>query len=166
MKNLFGLFTAILKLLNNGIFSSAQEPTANGTTLSLAPQNTGNLLRIKRNPSLTTADGVFGVMVCSNGWSCFTLENRGLVIPAGLYGIEIYDSPHAGHPVPRLQNVPGRSEIEIHCGNVPEDSKGCILVGLDRIEGTIERSQDAFSILFPLISSAISKGAVVQLEIS
>lgn len=29
-----------------------------------------------------------------------------------------------------LQNVPGRSMIEIHCGNYPSDLKGCLAPGL------------------------------------
>lgn len=50
-------------------------------------------------------------------------------IPAGTYpGILRYD--HDDHWRIELQNVPGRQNIQIHIGNQPDQSKGCILVGL------------------------------------
>lgn len=54
----------------------------------------------------------------------------GSAIPPGRYKVTIYASPHFGREVPLLQGIPGRSEIEIHYGNYPTDSRGCILVGL------------------------------------
>ena len=51
-------------------------------------------------------------------------------IPAGLYVCKM--GIHHGtkeYPVYELQNVPNRSNIEIHIGNFLEDTKGCILVG-------------------------------------
>jgi hypothetical protein len=112
-----------------------------------------SLIQIKRNTGKATSDLYF-----KGEWACFTLENQALLTPAGTYGLEIYDSPHAGHLVPRLQNVPGRTEVEIHCGNVEADSKGCILLGLGSTGDTIERSRDAFNILFPKIQTALQEG--------
>ena len=111
-----------------------------------------------------TIDGIFGHLV-TDGFDCVTLENGGLAIPTGEYSVGVYDSPHAGHPVPILQDVPGRDFIEIHCGNFPEDSKGCILVGLKRVQDTIEQSRAAFDILFPMIQTAISNGENVVLTL-
>lgn len=88
------------------------------------------------------------------------MENLALAIPAGSYQLAVYDSPHAGHLVPILLDVPGRSEIEIHCGNLPTDSKGCILVGLVRKADTLEASQAAFGLLFPKIQDALSRGSL------
>ena len=113
-----------------------------------------------------TNDGIFGELAINGEKVCLTLENRALSIPTGQYGITIYDSSHAGHPVPLLQGVLGRSEIEIHCGNVPEDSKGCILLGLSRIGDSLEESRDAFNLVFPVVSSAIHSGAVVRLVLT
>lgn len=49
-------------------------------------------------------------------------------IPAGTYpGILRYD--HKDHWRIELQNVPGRTNVQIHTGNEPDQSKGCILVG-------------------------------------
>jgi hypothetical protein len=50
-------------------------------------------------------------------------------IPAGTYpGTLRYD--HSDFWRVELQNVPGRTNVQIHVGNEPSQSKGCILVGL------------------------------------
>lgn len=50
-------------------------------------------------------------------------------IPAGTYpGTLRYDHTDAWRI--ELQNVPGRTNVQIHVGNEPDQSKGCILVGL------------------------------------
>ena len=49
-------------------------------------------------------------------------------IPAGRYYCEPWVSPKKG-PVIRLMNVPGRTNVLMHKGNVEADSAGCILVG-------------------------------------
>jgi len=49
-------------------------------------------------------------------------------IPAGSYsGILRYD--HRDHWRIELRNVPGRTNVQIHVGNEPDETKGCILVG-------------------------------------
>lgn len=51
-------------------------------------------------------------------------------IPPGKYKATIYASPNRkGALVILLWNVPGRKDIEIHIGNVPADTLGCILAG-------------------------------------
>lgn len=48
-------------------------------------------------------------------------------IPEGSYHV-LRD--HTGKfQVYAIHNVPGRSSIEMHVGNYPKDSKGCILIG-------------------------------------
>jgi hypothetical protein len=162
LSSLYGSSSATPRPANGGASPSALESAAAGTSTS----KNATTLAVTREKE--TVDGVFGSLKFNGEFNgefiCCTMENRALIIPAGQYGIEIYDSPHAGHPVPRLQNVPDRSEIEIHCGNQPCDSKGCIIVGLDHIGDTLERSRDAFNVLFPKISSALGKGPV-QLQI-
>lgn len=73
----------------------------------------------------------------------FTLENpthrnpedkRPLGIPAGLYAVEARYSEHFKKFVPWILGVPGREAIEIHGGNHVEDSLGCVLVGLARVQ--------------------------------
>jgi len=66
---------------------------------------------------------------------CWTLElplgdgGPGSAIPAGTYKVVTYPSPKFGRLMPLLVDVPGRSNIEIHWGNVPENTEGCILLG-------------------------------------
>lgn len=168
------LFAQVANFLSS-LFASSSNPSeqSSGGVSANAPAKDATLTSTSKNVTTLdvirdqiTADGIFGSLKFNGGFICYTLENRALAIPAGQYGLEIYDSPHAGHPVPRLQNVFGRSELEIHCGNRPEDSKGCILVGLDHKGDTLERSRDAFSLLFPLVSSAIHSGVAVQLVLT
>src|SRR3954469_24293797 len=49
-------------------------------------------------------------------------------IPNGVYnGILRYD--HTDQCRIELRNVPGRDHIQIHTGNSPDDTEGCILIG-------------------------------------
>jgi len=84
---------------------------------------------------------------------CYTLERPWLdnmqnisAIPPGRYPAFIrYD--HADQWRIELQDVPGRTNVQIHVGNEVDESKGCILVGLDL--GTdlcsLGRSKDAYA---------------------
>jgi len=141
---------------NGGAFPSA--PANVAATISTSTNATR--LELVLNRKETENGGIFGTIQAGDGsrFTCLSLENQALSIPTGRYEIEIYDSPHAGHPLPRLKNVPGRTEIEIHCGNIPQDSKGCIIVGDHRAGGTLEDSRTAFDRLFPLIRAAIATG--------
>lgn len=49
-------------------------------------------------------------------------------IPPGQYWMKKYDSPTHGL-VWKVENVPNRTYIEIHPGNIVEHTAGCILVG-------------------------------------
>jgi len=72
-------------------------------------------------------------------------------IPAGTYECKRYLSPKHGYDVFEVLNVPGRSNIEIHVGNTPVDTEGCILVGTEfgKVdgEGAIVHSKTAFHAL-------------------
>ena len=50
-------------------------------------------------------------------------------IPEGCYKVKVGWSPKAGKNVPWLQKVPNFRSIQIHTGNVPAHTRGCILVG-------------------------------------
>jgi hypothetical protein len=67
---------------------------------------------------------------------CLTLEKPWLenahnvsCIPPGTYAAFRRSSPKRGYDVFELAHVPGRSNIELHIGNLPRDSEGCILLG-------------------------------------
>jgi Steigviridae/Suoliviridae L,D-carboxypeptidase/transpeptidase len=53
----------------------------------------------------------------------------GSAIPTGVYKVIAYQSPHFGRLMPLLVDVPGRSEIEIHWLNTPDETRGCIGIG-------------------------------------
>lgn len=114
----------------------------------------------------TTRDAIIGSLSIDGVWECYTLENRDLCIPLGTYEIGIYDSPHAGHLLPILKNVKNRDFVEIHCGNIPSDSEGCILVAAEHALDTLINSRIAFNHLFPQISSALASGNSVSITIS
>lgn len=99
-----------------------------------------------------TDQGIFG-RLDTDGFSCVTLENDALCIPAGRYKITLYKSPVHGS-VPLLHDVPGRSWIEIHAGNYERDSKGCILVAKQRNGFAIEYSKPILKQLVELIQKA------------
>lgn len=80
--------------------------------------------------------GTLGRILYRNMQICCTLElpwkgNQHDIscIPEGKYKCISYTSPKNGREVWMLQNVPGRSNIEIHNGSFLTDTEGCIIVG-------------------------------------
>lgn len=84
-----------------------------------------------------TAYATFGILTDADDKQlCVTLERPWLdnqhdisCIPAGTYPLVRYRSPKRGYDVWLLEQVPNRDMIEIHVGNVPIDTDGCVLVG-------------------------------------
>jgi Family of unknown function (DUF5675) len=68
----------------------------------------------------------------------------GSAIPQGRYQVTTYASPHFGRLMPLIL-VPGRSEIEMHWGDYPKDTRGCILLGHTRAPDFIGQSREAFN---------------------
>ncbi|BCS87347.1 DUF5675 family protein [Pseudodesulfovibrio sediminis] len=80
-------------------------------------------------------DGTFGVLLVDGRPFCSVLEpmDKGNAvniscIPAGEYVCGIVDSPRFGRTF-EVKDVPGRSHILFHAGNVVEDTHGCLLLG-------------------------------------
>ena len=80
-------------------------------------------------------EGTFGVLFDETKPICLTLERRWLnnkvgesCIPKGEYVCKRLNSPKFGDTF-QVCDVPGRSEILFHKGNMMEDSHGCIIVG-------------------------------------
>lgn len=87
-------------------------------TVSMIPQCTlGVLLDELQVPICTTLE---------NPW----IENKPMVscIPSGKYVCERVNSPKYGHSF-EVKDVPNRSHILFHKGNIEENTKGCILLG-------------------------------------
>lgn len=80
-------------------------------------------------------DCTIGRLTLPDGFQCFTLElpwkenERGVsCIPKGKYKAFKRNSPKNGLVV-EFENVPQRSNIQIHAGNYTSQIEGCILVG-------------------------------------
>ena len=95
---------------------------------------------------------------------CWTLElpNKdglpGSCIPQGTYKVITYASPKFGRLMPLLVDVPGRSNIEIHYGNTPEDTNGCILIGNTRSADFIGESRMAFDDFWAKVQGPMERG--------
>lgn len=104
---------------------------------------------------------------------CYTLEDvvrkvkipKETAIPAGRYEITITYSNRFKKDLPLLHDVPRFEGIRIHSGNKPEDTEGCILVGMDRGKDLIYSSRTAFDVVFAHIEASISNGDKVFIEV-
>ena len=80
---------------------------------------------------------VFGVLITDDGvFSTLELpwrdnERNRSCIPPGEYSCQYMEQSSSGkyRGCFHVKNVPGRSEILIHNGNLPEHTKGCIIIG-------------------------------------
>ncbi len=81
-------------------------------------------------------------------------------IPAGQYICRRRYSPKHGYELFGIEGVPGRSDIEIHIGNTPKDSLGCVLVGTRfgevRGEHGVLDSRKAFGRLMDLMRDVMT----------
>ena len=75
-------------------------------------------------------------------------------IPFGTYKVILSMSNKFKKILPLLLNVPQFDGIRIHSGNTDEDSSGCILVGINDIEGRISKSTITFNSLMTKLSKA------------
>ena len=128
-----------------------------------------------------TEESTVGSLSIDGKFQCFTLEDvqreiegepvaswkipGKTAIPKGKYEVVIDFSPHFGHDLPHILNVPGYTGVRIHPGNDDEDTEGCILVGLTRSPNFVGQSRNAFDNLFPLLDEAYAKGEKIMLEV-
>ena len=86
-------------------------------------------------------------------------------IPEGTYEIRLFMSPRFGRLMPYLMDVPGFTGILIHCGNTVTDTKGCILVGMRGVNGTLRMSRATFKKLYERLFAAYEHGEKIMLTI-
>jgi Family of unknown function (DUF5675) len=101
---------------------------------------------------------------------CYVLEPPmqgpgATAIPLGTYTITLYPSPHAHQVVPLLQDVAGRTMIEMHPGNYPTDTRGCLLPGLTKGVDAVYGSHVAFEALSGAISRALGLAQSVKITV-
>jgi hypothetical protein len=129
-------------------------------------------LTLQRDPSV---DGTTsGKLFLGGTFLCFTLEPEirtgpkvldETAIPPGRYKILIYPSPKFHRMVPKLENVPGVENVEIHMGNSVADTEACILVGLAKRGPTIESSRAALDQLMAKLAPAQANGEPIWLTV-
>lgn len=78
--------------------------------------------------------------------------------PLGTFAVKLYHSPHWDFNVPELQNVPGRTHIQIHPANWainPTTKKayllGCIALGDSKEKDVVYHSGDTFRLLMSTV---------------
>jgi hypothetical protein len=95
-------------------------------------------------------------MIIDGTQECFTLEppekpdpqgNGTVCISEGTYKLRIRWSWEHNRQLPHVENVPGRTAIEIHIGNYPRDVKGCTVVGKTQLPDFVGQSGVAFATL-------------------
>jgi Steigviridae/Suoliviridae L,D-carboxypeptidase/transpeptidase len=105
-----------------------------------------------------------GELYIDDEFAFYTLElpnkdgKPGSCIPQGTYKIEIWPSKKFGREMPLITGIPGRSEIEIHWGNTPENTEGCVLLGLSQASNFIGDSRLAFDAFWDKTEAAIRAG--------
>jgi hypothetical protein len=67
--------------------------------------------------------------------------------------------------MPHLLDVPGFEGIRIHPGNTDKDTKGCVLVGLEKYEDSLGHSDMAFNHLFGQLLAAETLQDLITIEI-
>lgn len=73
-------------------------------------------------------------------------------IPEGRYPVVVSLSPKFGRWLPLLVGVEDFSGIRIHSGNLPQDTRGCILVGSNTKVGQLTDSRKALEKLMKILS--------------
>lgn len=86
-------------------------------------------------------------------------------IPAGRYKVVLNWSPRFGRPLPLLLDVPDFDGIRIHAGNTAKDTDGCILVGRNKLPGTVTESKATMAELMHLLTSANNKREEIWITI-
>jgi hypothetical protein len=72
-------------------------------------------------------------------------------IPAGTYKVVLAQSAHFDMIVPVVLEVPQFTGIEIHPGNFPRDTHGCLCIGEDRGPDDVTQSRAAFDELMAVL---------------
>ncbi len=79
-------------------------------------------------------------------------------IPAGRYRVTWRFSESHQRFVPHVEDVPGFDGIEIHPGNSPKDTKGCLLVGFAKSKDYVSASREACDVVNELVEDCNSRG--------
>jgi hypothetical protein len=84
-------------------------------------------------------------------------------IPTGTYNVTSYFSPKNNRNVPLLNNVPGFEYVEIHQGNYPKDTDGCLLLGSTEDVDFVGNSDETVNQFYDLFFAALQNGEDVSI---
>lgn len=113
-------------------------------------------ITVQRNPD--DGKSVLGKLsIDTDPFTCFTLEPSKTdtahpTTPAGRYQVKLLFSSRFQETTPHIMDVPGRSFIEVHPGNDPEDTEGCTLVGESEAIDWVGSSRVAFQALMAVLN--------------
>lgn len=133
-----------------------------------------------RRPLVCGSEATIGNLYVDGVWECFTLEDTDrrleddgkkiyakTAIPRGTYDVIIDHSNRFGRMLPHILDVPQFEGVRIHSGNTPDNTEGCILVGLSKVNDRfIGSSRAAFDRLFEKMERAIEQGDKITLEVA
>ena len=127
----------------------------------------------------------FGALSIDGVPECLTLEDAVLddaledvanwkipgrtATPAGIYDLDLEDSPRFGPDTLTILNVLGFTSIRIHSGKDIDSTEGCVVVGdrIDRATFTISGgiARGVLARLKAKVKAAIARGEKVQIEV-
>ena len=87
-------------------------------------------------------------------------------IPYGTYNVTITYSPRFKKNLPLINNVKGFDGIRIHSGNTPQDTEGCLLLGLNKVKGRVIDSKVTVNKFIDIVQEALNKGEKVTITIT
>ena len=143
------------------------------------------LIRFKHSKHETQGMLLWDVPGKDLGFLCFTIEDEHrdqkvkhhTRIPEGIYKLDLrrFGGSHARYQerygaewhkgMIEVKDVPGFTDILIHCGNTEKDTSGCILVGDSLSPGFLGSSRDAYNRIYPRVRDLILGGKEVILEV-
>jgi Family of unknown function (DUF5675) len=132
-------------------------------------------MKLKLVRDTFTANSTVGKLFVDGVYECNTLEDvvrtgpkvyGKTAIPEGIYFIIIDYSNHFGKDMPHVLDVPNFQGIRIHSGNAPDDTEGCILVGMNRKIDWVGQARLAFEHLMLKLDAVDFNKEQITLEVT
>lgn len=150
LSNLSRSSTGAQRQENPTFLPAAPASVADSSSISKTIQENPCLLRIKRDRTRETMDGLFGDMDYNGTFVGHSMERKAVAIPLGLYEAHLEESPHFGFQTPHI-DVPGRTYIECHPANRICQLEGCVAIGTTIDNGELDNSRAAFDGMMKLL---------------
>ena len=135
------------------------------------------------NRTTRSANSTIGQFSVNGNFFCYCLEpfDRGLTadmtaaqvaaikvqdktcIHPGTYAVTSYYSNKNGRNVPLVNDVTGFADIEIHQGNYPTDTDGCLLLGQNQGVDYVGPSDNIVNQFYALFFAALQNGEDVTI---